>query len=982
VQTDTTRAFLSRWVRDDGKTIVAVATGRKADGHRYFRHFGFPSGDADGPRMMALGEDAKGNDVYLALARFGDEADDKGRPRRVAGNAVGCASFQADLDVKEGGYASLREAVGALAGACDTLSLPPPNVGVRSGRGLHVYWRLRSVLAAGRWQSLAELLTAALLGAGLRFDVAITKDIARILRVPGTRNWKDPGHPLPVSVAWWKDVDHDVGTFEAALARRATSHQGAPLVPAILPGLGGGPGGAAGLAGATPSPTAQAQAEPDELGGGRAPPPADLGNAVRECGIMGEAMQTGGKGYAEPLWRSLLLLCTFGDEPTDDTAHAMSCLHQDYSKADTDAKLTLIRTQYGQARAKGQPFGPPSCSVLDQLYRGQFGTNPHCAACAHRGHIKTPAYAPMRQNVQAASQIGWAGAAARQPPSERVGNYWPDFVLGGMRTVFMTPKGVEEKRLVTEYHVRGPHLARDERGAEDVVAYWSLKDWPARQQGELGRRVAIPVAHINDPKLFARSLGENGLALPDHHRQETRTMYAAFTTQLRQYAVTRELPKSLGWHEAGGVRGFVIGGRYWRADGSDIETSPGTNPFASVYDPKGSLDEWMRAATFILTDLRPHLHAYLAGSLGSILLPMLNVHGAALSMWSRASGRGKTTMASLAASVWGDTVLSLASHNDTTNSIITRAQFTGCLPTPYDDARKDWDEMGQFLFRYVSGKEKMRLTAGAQLQMAGGFDGLLMMTSNFPLVEMIGKGYLDRASQARILEGEVPPFHTVLPTSDADAAEKALANNYGHFGVRFARHALANYERLKGQVGTFLDKLTSLSAISPSDREARFQVATASVMLVAAIEARGLGLTLDPGIINTFLLTRLKELKALRAMAASTPQGVQLLTEFLDAYADNRFVVNGTTVEDRPRRSPLAYVVMRHQHGLRVSRTVISDWLIQRRIPPQPVLTEMLGFFGGHERTMSMTRDVLGAVGARQQVVLLPLRRQPLDTFL
>ena len=68
---------------------------------------------------------------------------------------------------------------------------------VNSGRGVHVYWPLTEAVSAEQWLDAAERLKQACADNGLLADPAVTADVARILRVPNTNNYKDD-NPLPV----------------------------------------------------------------------------------------------------------------------------------------------------------------------------------------------------------------------------------------------------------------------------------------------------------------------------------------------------------------------------------------------------------------------------------------------------------------------------------------------------------------------------------------------------------------------------------------------------------------------------------------------------------------------------------------------------------------------------------------------------------------------------------------------------------------
>ena len=76
--------------------------------------------------------------------------------------------------------------------------LPLPTI-VNSGGGLHVYWPLTEDVPAQDWVEHARKLKALCRTHNLGADPAITADAARILRVPGTQNYKEPA-PLSVQI--------------------------------------------------------------------------------------------------------------------------------------------------------------------------------------------------------------------------------------------------------------------------------------------------------------------------------------------------------------------------------------------------------------------------------------------------------------------------------------------------------------------------------------------------------------------------------------------------------------------------------------------------------------------------------------------------------------------------------------------------------------------------------------------------------------
>lgn len=69
----------------------------------------------------------------------------------------------------------------------------PPAIIIDSGHGYHAYWKLREQVSNMRATAIMRGLARVLKGDHVY-------DPARILRLPGTTNWKDPDHPMPVRV--------------------------------------------------------------------------------------------------------------------------------------------------------------------------------------------------------------------------------------------------------------------------------------------------------------------------------------------------------------------------------------------------------------------------------------------------------------------------------------------------------------------------------------------------------------------------------------------------------------------------------------------------------------------------------------------------------------------------------------------------------------------------------------------------------------
>ena len=146
-----------------------------------------------------------GIDAYFACAVY-TNADS-----RKASNAAGAYGFLADIDCGEAkaasgkGYLTEADALVAVKKFCDDAGLPMPTHIVSSGGGLHIYWVLDSVVDRGTWQAYAGKLKTLTKALGFLADDSRTSDIASVLRVPGTLNFKYQP-PKPVTLLQGTDT--------------------------------------------------------------------------------------------------------------------------------------------------------------------------------------------------------------------------------------------------------------------------------------------------------------------------------------------------------------------------------------------------------------------------------------------------------------------------------------------------------------------------------------------------------------------------------------------------------------------------------------------------------------------------------------------------------------------------------------------------------------------------------------------------------
>jgi hypothetical protein len=162
-------------------------------------------------------------DVYAGV---GLSPEDFGPHQRCPADKIaGLGAVWADLDVLSDAHPkkalppTLQEALRIIPAQL------PPTITVSTGNGGHVWWVLKEPLifekdqdrshAAGvvhRWQTMLRFNAA---NQGWAFDRLA--DLPRIMRIPGTHNFKDPAHPRAVTVCQSADRRYNLSDLEEFL---------------------------------------------------------------------------------------------------------------------------------------------------------------------------------------------------------------------------------------------------------------------------------------------------------------------------------------------------------------------------------------------------------------------------------------------------------------------------------------------------------------------------------------------------------------------------------------------------------------------------------------------------------------------------------------------------------------------------------------------------------------------------------------------
>ena len=687
-------------------------------------------------------------------------------------------------------YKTKAEAVPAIrAAALD--GLPQWTFLVDSGHGFHLYWVLDRAVVPTKWEPLSHALRDACTKHGLKIDASVSSDSARILRVPTTYNVKDPKHPVLCEIKGKIREPHTYETFAAAF----NSYLSGPVLataPTHLP-------------------------LNDDLSANLEQLSVPAENMMEECGIFKEALETGGAGASEELWRSILQVLAYASDGVD-WIHKVSEGYEKYSEAATTRK-------YNHAVANKGSVGPIKCSSFSNM-------SPHCATCVHKGTIKTPLY---------------AAPLVLPDPAPK---YFPSKLFRNYKGVLQQYDSEDGWSTACRYTVT--NLDRYVNEAGDVTIGFKVDKYHIE---------SLAKDLLGDDRKLRRILSNKGFGLSTYEFKGVYALMCAWLANLRKAKVApqRLLPQ-YGWTDEGG---FHYNGYVHNPDGTSSPVPVLDDTIARMYSTRGTLDAWRTMANEVLKPNREAAWCAIAASFGSPLIGFTGVSGAVLAIVSPETGTGKSTALRVAQTVWGD-VKGMASLHDTQNAVANKLGVLKNLPGFWDEVRgeKVVADVVSLVFSLSQGREKARLDTNITQRASGTWSTILVIASNTSIKECADDaiGQSD-AGSARCVEITMHPFTKGAPDSYVREIYDGVNDNYGCAGLVYAQWLSTHRDEAKTTVKRFDAFLCDKMQSKPSER---FWVTSMASMLAGAHIATKLGLcTFDMKAFITYLCKVFLEHRAL-----------------------------------------------------------------------------------------------------------------------
>lgn len=715
----------------------------------------FPRADINQAAGLIRWADGKSMDTWVGLASYQNasvQTTNKGETRykgeRTQANAEQLICFWCDTDVvRPGDGKNPRSVFATLQDAeswAKSLSLPP-NLMVRSGYGLHLYWLLDAALPRDQWEPRAHQFKAYLIAHGARGDTGIITDAARILRPPETRNWKVSTDPKAVKTHYWSTQPYTIAMIDPYLAaypatvtasrRTGTGNNLIVLNGAVATAFQSISGGAA------------AAVQANLPVGGR---PHYMQQIAQRCEQVKQSLASGGAGDPYPLWYlghlSLAAKCVDGPA----AVHALSKGDSRYDFNNVDKHLAQV-----QDEQRRKSTGAPTCEKYNGYRPGV------CTSCPFwQTALKSPYTLGLIDfdinNIDMPDKYKRQNGSINYFIGIRDSNeVWEPIT----KDIFLNPR-VEEHangyRLIITIGKHIEHIHEDDLASNN-------------------HRVALCRMHITAPSV--------------RHLDKIRDFFMAWIDKLKDDQLDHKPILPFHWNDSKLALGHVV-----YSKGEPPKPIPiSDHRIVGLYTPKGKLADWQRAAGAVIKD-RPELQIMLAMAPASVLVPFSGQRSLAANFYTHRSGAGKTTGLDTMLSFWAQRNAAFG-PGDTANGRFNRISLTHMMPIALDEVQVDPRDIRNTLtfdlFRLIQGRGKVMLNRNSVERDTGEWTAMMVACSNYNLFELIMRGVKEtNAATARLFPIEVVSKYAVFDLT----IEPALIANYGVAGAVYAQFLVDNYD--------------------------------------------------------------------------------------------------------------------------------------------------------------------------------------------
>lgn len=809
---------------------------------------------------IANGFDASHKDAYFALASFTEAGE------RKADKALYLRSCFFDIDCGEGkDYPNKKQALAALVeflGCTELGSLGTPWV-VSSGGGIHVYWPFNMDVPADVWRPTAENLKRLAKQHGFAIDPSVTADRARVLRVPGTHNYKKE-NPRPVTIVMEGGV-FDFEEFSASLKDKLNGHA---YVPDEF-SLGARPS----FADAVLPTSVKLLVDNQSF---------DFEAVQKGCAQVQFYIKNAANDGMEPTWRAVLSQAWCCDDGKA-WGKKLSDMHP-YDDQRFEDKWRELNGAY-------------SCEKMDSVTPGI------CQGCPHKGKIKNPIALGKKLNtvtepIEIVVQQDKTQAATpilpMMPSPPRGFSYGKASGVYMKRTTTDADGEVIEAEIpILEYYMYPVDvyvLPGNEHVAHFAVnKFGVIKDVLIDTKSFAGKDEVLRT--LSRQNVLAAAGSVNDKNLYDY----VRACYSEMSLQREPV----QMPQSYGWTDDWD---FVLNSKIYRADGS-IKPVPVRSGLENIYratESKGSLKEWQKMIAMIEDKGLTKVLTLALSGFGAPLMKLTKHKGVTLHAGSTESGTGKSLALDISSSIWGDPVAYSPSKDTSVVALEQRLGLLRNLPLNVDEITSknrvtDGEWVAEYILNFPNGKGKERMEAGHNAERLNNtfWETLTFFSSNTHIVDMLtgDRKHSSEGELRRLLE--FPMVEQLVWTPEQERLLDIKKTNYGVAGVHYIKWLVRNREYAKQVLETIETEVKERFHMSNDERFWLSGVVAILAGIQLASEAGVFGRTIKPGPIVEYLRSRVIAMRTI--VRASCRKADDILSSFLSTNYSKFIVIDKST---------------------------------------------------------------------------------------
>ena len=690
---------------------------------------------------LAAAAIANKEDLYYGCASYTTNEN------RKQDNVLGVKSLWVDLDCGAGtAYETQQDGFDALKSFCKKTQMPKPWV-VNSGRGLHVYWPLNDAILTPVWSVYAKRLVELATKHGLSIkDPGCSTDVARILRVPGSYNFKDPADPLEVkvlcggAVSLWGNLKD---TIQAACGAvdingfKPTHKAAKRILDPITAALAG-----------------------------------NFSSSFRT--IITMSLQGNGCAYiadafidqstaSEELWRAGLSIAVNCTERAA-AIHKLSSKYPTYSYAETETKAAALYDK------------PYTCETIALKVGGS-----HCATCKHRGKFKSPISLGKQLIVAAvpATPIVLVPHSPKPIKSSMPKNYVRG-VNGGIYRLGMTGS---DGTIIPDDLIY-PHDL-------DIISRYIDPD---RGECILGsvtlpkdglREFSLPLSDCISIETLKTQLSKYSIVGHKEEMTKVSTYVINSVKHLQETTKASDAVTQMGWSVD---KQSIVWGRtrFTKQGAMYCPPAPKARSVADMMKTAGSFDVW---ESILERYSAPGLELQaccLMAAFGSMLNGYTYEDPVWLHMVSGGSGTGKSTLTKVISSLWGAPADLMLGFDDTALSVSRRRIVLNSMAACQDEiTNMKPEELSRLAYSQSVKKERNRLKSDTSERSNSDIrTGSFISNGNNHFKDVIAAFKTNASGElARLLEIQFDVITQQLSSADHFGR---IESNYGFAGIHYA----------------------------------------------------------------------------------------------------------------------------------------------------------------------------------------------------